>query len=179
MTGEIVYVNYGIPADYETLEEARHRRQGQDRARALRRQLARHQAEGRGRARRHRLHHLLGSARRRLLPGRRVSGRPVSRLGHDSARQRDGHAALSRRSVDAGPAVEARRRAARDGQDRDVRADSGAADVVSRRRRAAQAAEGAGRARSVARLAADHVPHRPRPGEGPHERCRWTTRSGG
>ena len=169
VTGEIVYVNYGIPADYETLREARHRREGQDRAGALRRQLARHQAEGRGRARRHRLHHLLGSARGRLLPGRGLSRRPVSRLGDDSARQRDGHAALSRRSVDARPPVEARRRAAGDGQDRDLRADSGAADVLSRRHRAAQAAEGAGRARSVARRAAADLPHRPRSGEGAHE----------
>ena len=147
VTGEIVYVNFGIPADYETLDKLGHQRQGQDRAGALRRQLARHQAEGRGRARRDRLHHLFGSARGRLLPGRGLSRRPVPRLGHDPARQRDGHAALSRRSVDARSAVEAGRRAAPDGQDRDVRADSGAADVVSRRRRAAQAAEGTGRAR--------------------------------
>ena len=41
--------------------------------------LARHQAEGRGRARRGRLPHLLRSARRRLLPGRRL---PEGRLAH-------------------------------------------------------------------------------------------------
>ena len=35
-------------------------------------------------------------------------GRSVPRLGHDSARQRDGHAALSRRSVHAGSSVEER-----------------------------------------------------------------------
>ena len=46
---------------------ARHRRQGQDRDRALRPLVARHQAEGRGRARRHRLPDLLRPARRRLL----------------------------------------------------------------------------------------------------------------
>ena len=63
---------------------ARHRRQGQDRDRALRRLVARHQAEGRGRARRDRLPHLLRPARRRLLPGRRL---PEGRLPRaDAAR---------------------------------------------------------------------------------------------
>ena len=75
VTAELVYVNYGIPEDYEQLAKLEHRRQGQDRHRALRPQLARHQAEGGLRARRGRLHHLLRSARRRLLPGRRVSRR--------------------------------------------------------------------------------------------------------
>ena len=63
VTGEVVYVNYGMPADYEQAEGARRRRQGQDRDRALRRRLARHQAEGRLRARRDRLPDLLRSSR--------------------------------------------------------------------------------------------------------------------
>ena len=157
------------PGGLRDAEEARRRRQRQDRPRALRRQLARHQAEGRGRARRHRLHHLFRSARRRLFSGGCVSGWSVPRAGHDSARQRDGHAALSRRSVHARSAVEAGRRAPADGQDRDVRGDSGPADVVSRRTGNPEAAEGARRARSVARRAADHVSRRPGAGEGAHD----------
>ena len=51
-------------------------RQRRDRDRALRRVLARHQAQGRRRARRRRLPHLFRSARRRLLPGRRLPERP-------------------------------------------------------------------------------------------------------
>ncbi len=59
VTGELVYVNYGVPDDYDELARARHRRQGQDRHRPLRRLVAGHQAEGGGGARGHRLHPLL------------------------------------------------------------------------------------------------------------------------
>ena len=59
----------------------RHRREGQDRHRPLRRLLARHQAQGGRRARRHRLHHLLRPARGRLraraTPTRRAAGGPT------------------------------------------------------------------------------------------------------
>ena len=82
-------------------EGAGHQRQGQDRARALRRRLARHQAEGGARERRDRLPDLFRSARRRLLPGRCVSGRSVSPRVRRAARQRDGHADSSGRSADA------------------------------------------------------------------------------
>ena len=62
---------------------ARHRRPRQDRARALRRLLARHQAEGRGGARRHRLPDLLGPGRAtatpRATPGRRAAGARATR----------------------------------------------------------------------------------------------------
>src|ERR1043165_3143418 len=68
------------PRRLRAARAARRRRQGQDRHFALRRLVARHQAEGRGGARRHRLHHLLRPARRRLLPGRRLSeGRAPTR----------------------------------------------------------------------------------------------------
>ena len=80
----------------------RHLREGRDRDRALRRVVARHQAQGRGRARRGRLPHLLRSARRRLL--RRATSFPTGPMRTErrrAARQRDGHAALSRRSADA------------------------------------------------------------------------------
>ena len=88
VTGELVYVNYGVPADYEELDAAGHLGQGQDRDRALRRLLARHQAEGRGRARRDRLPDLLRPAGRRLLRGRRLpEGRlPQRRLARSAAR---------------------------------------------------------------------------------------------
>ena len=63
VTGELVYVNYGIPRDYEILAEHGIDVKGKIVHRALRRILARHQAEGRGGAWRDRLPHLLGPAR--------------------------------------------------------------------------------------------------------------------
>ena len=134
VTGDIVYVNYGVPADYDTLQQARHQRRRQDRARAVRRQLARHQAESRRRARRDRLPHLLRSARRRIFSRGRVSGRSVPRPWDDPARQRDGHAASFRRSVDARPAVEAGCRAPAARSNRHARENSRAADGGRARR---------------------------------------------
>ena len=75
VTGPLVYVNYGVPDDYEQLERRGISVKGAIVHRALRRFVARHQAEGGGRARRGGLPHLLGSARRRLLRGRRLSRR--------------------------------------------------------------------------------------------------------
>ena len=137
VTGEIVYVNFGVP---RRLRDNSRSSASTSKAGSFSRGDAAEAGAGikpkaRGRAWRHRLHHLFGSARGRLLPGRRVSRRPVPRLGHDSARQRDGHAEVSRRSVHARSSVEAGRRTSADGQDRDVRRDSGPADVVSRRPR--------------------------------------------
>ena len=86
VTGELVYVNYGVPSRLRGARAPRHRRQGQDRHRPLRRLVARHQAEGRRRARRDRLPDLLRPARRRLLPGRRLSqGRLAQRARARSA----------------------------------------------------------------------------------------------
>ena len=62
VTAPLVYVNYGVPADYEELENRGIDVKGQDRHRAIRRILARHQAESRGRTRSRRLHHLFRSA---------------------------------------------------------------------------------------------------------------------
>ena len=62
VTADLVYVNYGMPGGLRAAREARRRRQGQDRHRALRPELARDQAEGGVGARRGRLHHLFGSA---------------------------------------------------------------------------------------------------------------------
>ena len=81
------------------------RRQGQGRSGEIRRRLARHQAESRLRARRRRVPHLLGPARRWLLCGRRVSGRAVQAGAGRAARQRDGHADSSRRSIEPGLGV--------------------------------------------------------------------------
>ena len=170
VTGEVVYVNYGMPADYEKLEGARHQREGQDRARALRRRLARHQAEGRLRARRHRLPDLLRSARRRVLCGRRVSRRAVSAGVRRAARQRDGHAGASRaiRSRRAGAAKPAARRTRREDAQTILKIPvlpisyGDALPIL-------QAAQGPGGAGGVARRAAGDVSRRPGPGAAAHE----------
>ena len=70
VTAPLVYVNYGIREDYEQLDRLGISVKGRHRDRALRRGLARHQAESCGGARRDRLHHLFGSARRRIFSGR-------------------------------------------------------------------------------------------------------------
>jgi N-acetylated-alpha-linked acidic dipeptidase len=64
VTAPLVYVNYGVPEDYEHARPPGNLREGRHRDRALRRFVARHQAQGRGRARRHRLHHLFRPARK-------------------------------------------------------------------------------------------------------------------
>ena len=67
VTAPLVYVNYGLPEDYEQLERLGVSVKGAIVDRALRQVVAGHQAEGGRRARRRGVHHLLGSARRRLL----------------------------------------------------------------------------------------------------------------
>src|SRR5271163_3346303 len=72
--------------------------EGCDRHRALRFRLARHETKsGRG-AWRDRLHHLFGSARRRIFPGRRLSRGRLAAARRRATRQRDGYG-LSRRSA--------------------------------------------------------------------------------
>ena len=71
VTGELVYVNHGVPDDYDELDKRGIVGRGQDRHRALRRLVARDQAQGRGGEGRHRLHPLLRPRRRRLLRRRR------------------------------------------------------------------------------------------------------------
>ena len=102
VTANLVYVNYGTPGGLRTARETWRRRQRQHRHRQVRPQLARHQTEGRGRARCRRLHHLLGSARRRVLSGGRLRARCLAPGAGRAARQRHGHAGLSRRSAVAG-----------------------------------------------------------------------------
>ena len=111
VTGPLVYVNYGLPEDYERARPAGRLREGQDRHRALRPLVARHQAEGGGRARRGRLPHLLRPARRRLLRGRRVPEGPDAPEGRRAARQRDGLPVLEPgRPADARASARRRRR---------------------------------------------------------------------
>ncbi len=73
VSGQVVYVNYGIPEDYEQLKKLGHRRQGQNRARPLWQELAGHQSKGRAGERGGRLPYLLRPARRRIFSGRRLS----------------------------------------------------------------------------------------------------------
>ena len=142
VTGELVYVNYGVPEDYEELERARHRRQGQDRHRPLRRLLARHQAQGGRRARRHRLHHLLRSSRGRLLPGRRLPQGRLALRAQRPARLGGRHAHLLGRSADPRRGRDRGRQAARRQGRAHADQDPRAADLLRRR---PAAAPGAGR----------------------------------
>ena len=68
-----------------------------------------------------------------------------------------------------GTASEAGRAAPRSRRVADDPEDSGAADLLRRRAAAAAQPQGTGRARRLARRAADHVSRRRRPGEGPPE----------
>ena len=157
VTAPLVYVNYGVPADYDELEERGIDVKGQDRHRPLRRFVARHQAEGRGRTRRRRLHDLFRSARRRLLSGRCLSERCVAQRERRSAWLGHGHAALSRRSADKGiGATKDAKRIDRKGR-ADADENSGPADLLRRCFAAAQESRRCGRARSLARRSADDL----------------------
>src|SRR5437667_123901 len=155
VTVPLVYVNYGVPADYDRLE-----RLGiSDRA------VARHQAQGRGRARRGRLPHLLGPAGGRLRPGRRLPPRAVAAPGRGATRQRDGHAGVSRRSPDARGGGDQGREAPGAERGADDHQDSGPADLVRRRRAVARRAHRSDGPPGVARRARHHVPRRTRAGQ--------------
>lgn len=97
VTGELVYVNYGVPDDYEELERRGDRRRGKDRPGSLRRVLAGHQGESRRRKGCHRLPPVFRSSRGRVLPGRRLPARGLQKRNRRSARLLDGYAALYRR----------------------------------------------------------------------------------
>ena len=164
VTAPLVYVNYGIPADYERARAPRHLREGRDRHRALRRLVARHQAQGRRRARRGGLPHLLRSARRRLRRRRRFPERArCARATACSAAA--SWTCRSIRAIRSRPASarrkDAKRLAIAEGRDDDHQ-DSGAADLLRRRAAAARRARRPRRARRLARRAADHLPRRRR-----------------
>ena len=123
------------------------RRQGQDRDCPLRRRLARHQAEGRLRARRHRLPHLLRSARRRLL--RRAMSIPAGAFRPEQGVQRGSVMDMPihpGRSADARAGRRSRAAASWTRRGGDDPEDPGAADLLRRRAAAAEGAEGPGRA---------------------------------
>ncbi len=67
--GPLVYVNYGLPEDYDELDRLGISVKASSCPRAVRPLLARHQAEGGGRARRRRLPHLLGTPATTATPG--------------------------------------------------------------------------------------------------------------
>ena len=90
VTAPLVYVNYGLPEDYEQLDRLGVSVKGAIVIARYGGLVARHQAEGRGRARRRRLHHLFRPAGRRLLRGRRFPQGPDAPAGRRAARQRDG-----------------------------------------------------------------------------------------
>ena len=138
--------------------------EGRDRDRALRRRVARHQAQGRRRARRHRLHHLFRSARRRLLRRPAFSRRPLPSAGRRAARQRDGHR-LSRRSADSGRGRDQGRQAPRHHRGQDHHHHSRAAHFLRRRAAAAGGDHRPGGSGKLARRAAHHLSHRAGPGE--------------
>ena len=155
VTGEIVYVNFGIPADYETLQKL-----GIDVKGKI--VLARYGGSWRGIKPKVAAEH--GAIACIIYSDPHEDGYFQGDVYPDGPFR--GWGMIQRGSVmdmprypgdpsTPGRPSKPRRRAAADGQDRNLRADSGAADVVSRRHRAAEAAEGPGRAGSVARLAAD------------------------
>ena len=155
VTGPLVYVNYGLPEDYEELERLGISVKGKIVLARYGALLARDQAEGGGRARRRRLPHLLGPARRRLLRGRRVPEGPDAPEGRRAARQRDGHPVLEpRRPADAGRGRDAGGEAARRQGGAEPHADPGAAHLLRRRPAAPRRSRGAAGARGLAGRAA-------------------------
>ena len=112
---------------------ARHFGQRQDRARALRRRMARPQAEAGAGTWRGWLPHLFRPGRRQLWRGRRLSqGRRAARNGNP-ARLGRRHADLSRRSADARRRRDSRSEASDPRRSQDHPQDPDASDFVPRR----------------------------------------------
>src|SRR5262245_45368856 len=167
VTGDIVYVNFGVPGDYETLEKL-----GIDVKGKI--VLARYGGSWRGIKPKVAAEH--GAIACLIYSDPHEDGYVQGDVYPDGPfrawgmiqRGSDGHAAVSGRSVDAGSAVETRCRADPDRSDQNVLTDSGTTALVPRRRGNPQASRRAGRAGSVARRAADHLSHRSRPGQDSH-----------
>ena len=163
VTGEVVYVNFGMPADYEELEKAGVSVKGKI-------VLARYGGGWRGIKPKVAWEHgavgcLIYSdpERRRLLPGRRVPGRTVPPGVRRAARQRDGHAGPHRRSAHPRMGRRARRPEAAGRRGEDHPQDPGDADRLGRRQAAARGDAWPGGPGSLARRAAHHLPPRPGP----------------
>ncbi len=161
VTGPLVYVNYGRPEDYEVLE-----RYGISVKGAI--VIARYGESWRGIKPKVAAEHgaigcliYLGSERRWLRGRRGLSERPDASVRRRAARQRDGHADLSRRSAHAGRRRDTGSKATRAQGCDDADEDSGDADLVRRRPAAAGVADRRRRAGRMARRTADHVSLRP------------------
>ena len=148
VTADLVYVNYGMPEDYEQLAKL-----GVDVKGKI--VIARYGRSWRGIKPKVAYEHgavgcIIYSDPRDdgYLPGRRVPDGRVSARAGRAARQRHGHADPSRRSADAGPGVGARRQRGSIARvEATILQDSGAADLLRRRAAAAAQPEGPGGAR--------------------------------
>jgi N-acetylated-alpha-linked acidic dipeptidase len=89
VTGDVVYVNYGLVEDYAHARFARRLGAGQDRDRALRPELPRHQGARSGEARGAGAAHVQRPGGRWLRAGRCLSRGPVPQRSRRAARQRD------------------------------------------------------------------------------------------
>ncbi len=166
VTAPLVYVNYGVPADYELLE-----RMGVDVRGKI--AIARYGASWRGIKPKVAAEHgavacLIYSdpERRRLLRGRRVSQGRLPARGRSPARQRGGHAPLSGRPAHTRRGRNEGREAARPQGCRDADEDPRHAHLLCRRPAAARRPRRPGGPPRLARGAADHVPRRAGTGEG-------------
>ena len=169
VTGEVVYVNYGMPADYDKLKEL-----GVDVKGKI--VIARYGAGWRGIKPKVAYEHgaigcLIYSDPRDdgYYAGDVYPGRPVSPGVRRAARQRDGHAGARRRSADARMGQRARRQEEPHRGFADDPEDPGAADFVRRCGADPAAAQRQGRAERMEGRAAVHVSRRSRSRAGAHE----------
>ena len=167
VTAELVYVNYGVPADYEELE-----RRGIDVKGKI--VIARYGGSWRGIKPKVAAEH--GAVGCLIYSDPREDGYfqgdvyPNGGWRSDRARPArlgGGHADLSRRSADARRRRDQGRQAPAVQGSGDADEDPGAADLLRRRAAAAQGARRPGGAGGLARRAAAHLPHRSRPGPRP------------
>ena len=179
-TAPLVYVNYGMPADYEVLERLGVDVRGAIVDRPVRRRLARHQAEGRRRARRDRLHHLL--ATRETTDTSRARR---TRAGHSGpSRASSAAASPTCRSIPGDPltpGVGATHDAPRlEREDAKTLTKIPVLPISYAGREASPfGPRRARRAEGVARRPAAHLPHRPRAGaRAPEARLRLEARPG-
>ena len=169
VTAPLVYVNYGIPDDYEQLD-----RLGISVKGAI--VIARYGESWRGIKPKVAAEHgavgcLIYSDPHEdgYFQGDVFPDGPFRPQGRRAARQRDGYAGLSRRSADARRRRHQGRQAAAAERSHHLHQDSRAADFLRRRAAAAGRAEGPGRAGGLARRAAHHLSRRARPGQGASE----------
>ena len=99
VTAPLVFVNYGLPKDYEQLERLGVSVKGRHRHRQVRQFLARDQAQGRRRTRRNRLPDLFRPCRRRLRRGQCFPARSHAPFRRRAARQRSGFSVHKSRAI--------------------------------------------------------------------------------